>query len=608
MATPTGLNVSDVVNVQVNISPIAATFSNFGSLVIIGSTPNVIDTTERIRLYTTLAGVASDFGTSVPEYLAAVLFFGQSPQPAFLYIGRWAQFATSGVLHGGFMTPTMQLLSNFTSISNGGFIVFVDGVPCSLTGIGLTGALNLNGVAALIQTELQTLATGATFTWNSTLQRFDIISGTSGATSSVSVAAPPTASGWINFAANPSPSATVTINGTAVTFVTSGPTGNQVVIGGTTAITMANLVAFANASTDVNISKVTLSVPNVVGTKVYVVSKVTGSAGNAYTLAASAATVSAATLTGGTGTDLSILTNTELGFSSAPVIGVAAETALSAISTLDNLSGVWYGAMFATSTPPADADYIACAGYIEAANRAHIFGVTSQEPGILDPTNNSDIASSLKVLTYKRTFVEYSSSSLYAGASIFGRAFTVNFNAQNSVITLKFKQEPGIVAEFLTESQAQTLTNKNCNVFVNYQNNTAIIQQGTMVNGFFFDEVHGTDWLSNAVQTNVYNLLYQSPTKIPQTDPGTHLIVNEINDTMAASVNNGLVAPGKWTGPAFGQLNTNDTLTIGYYVYAPPVATQAQADREARKSVPIQAAIKLAGAIHSVNVIMTVNR
>jgi hypothetical protein len=604
---PTGLNVSDVVSVQVNVSPLAATFQNFGSLVIIGSSP-VIDTTERIRLYTTLAGVASDFGTTSPEWLAADLFFAQAPQPSFVYIGRWAQFATNGILHGGVMTPTMQLLSNFTSISNGGFLIYVDGVPCSLTGIGLTGALNLNGVAALIQTELQTLAAGATFVWNSNLQRFDITSGTTGPTSSVSSAKPPTASGWINFASNPAPSSTVTLNGTVVTFVSAGPIGPQVLIGGTTAATMANLVAFANASVDVNISKLTLAIPNVVGTKVYVVSDLAGTAGNAYTIAASVATVSGATLSGGLGTDLSILTNTEIGFASTPVIGVAAETALACISVLDNLSGVWYGASFATAVPPADSDYIAVAGYIEGANRAHILGVSSQEPGILDPTNNSDIASSLKVLGYKRTFDQYSSSSPYAGTSIFGRAFTVNFNANNSVITLKFKQEPGIVAEFLTESQAQTTANKNCNIFINYQNNTAIIQQGVMANGFFFDEVHGTDWLANAIQTNVYNLLYQSPTKIPQTDPGTHQIVNVINDTLTAAVNNGLVAPGKWTGPPIGQLNTGDTLTLGYYVFAPPVATQAQADREARKSVPIQCAIKLAGAIHFVNVIVTVNR
>ncbi|MCV5837762.1 DUF3383 domain-containing protein, partial [Escherichia coli] len=43
---------------------------------------------------------------------------------------------------------------------------------------------------------------------------------------------------------------------------------------------------------------------------------------------------------------------------------------------------------------------------------------------------------------------------------------------------------------------------------------------------------------------------------------------------------------------------SGDTLTKGYYVYADAVANQAQSDREARKSPVIQAAIKLAGAIH----------
>jgi hypothetical protein len=110
------------------------------------------------------------------------------------------------------------------------------------------------------------------------------------------------------------------------------------------------------------------------------------------------------------------------------------------------------------------------------------------------------------------------------------------------------------------------------------------------------------------VQTDVYNLLYQSTTKIPQTDAGTHQIVNVIEAACVQAVTNGLVAPGVWTAGGFGQLSMGDTLTKGFYVYAPPVATQDQADREARKSVLIQVAAKLAGAIHFVGVIINVNR
>ena len=77
---------------------------------------------------------------------------------------------------------------------------------------------------------------------------------------------------------------------------------------------------------------------------------------------------------------------------------------------------------------------------------------------------------------------------------------------------------------------------------------------------------------------------------------------------MARAVNNGLVAPGVWNAGGFGQLQQGQMLSSGYYVYAPLVASQSQADREARKSVPIQVAAKLAGAVHSVNVLINVNR
>ena len=71
---------------------------------------------------------------------------------------------------------------------------------------------------------------------------------------------------------------------------------------------------------------------------------------------------------------------------------------------------------------------------------------------------------------------------------------------------------------------------------------------------------------------------------------------------------NGLFAPGKWTGGDIGELTTGDTLTKGYYIYAESVDDQTQADREARKGVPIQVAAKLAGAVHYGTVAITVVR
>jgi Protein of unknown function (DUF3383). len=145
-------------------------------------------------------------------------------------------------------------------------------------------------------------------------------------------------------------------------------------------------------------------------------------------------------------------------------------------------------------------------------------------------------------------------------------------------------------------------------VFVGYDNNTNIIQPGVVASGDFIDTIFGADWLAIDIQNTVYNLLYTSPTKIPQTDSGNHLIATGIEAVCAQGVENGLLAPGTWTQAGFGALNQGDFLPKGYYVYAPPISLQNTADRAARKSVTFQVAAKLAGAIHTVDVLVNINR
>ena len=173
---------------------------------------------------------------------------------------------------------------------------------------------------------------------------------------------------------------------------------------------------------------------------------------------------------------------------------------------------------------------------------------------------------------------------------------------------MKFKQEPSVIPETLTETQAAALTAKNCNVFVNYNNSTAILQQGTMASGLFFDEIHGVDWFQNQVQTDVYNLLYSSATKIPLTDAGVSVIATTVAQDCQMAVNNGFAAPGTWTGPAIGAIVTGQTLTTGYYVYQPPVSTLTPAQRQARQAPTIQVALKLAGAVHFASIVVSVNQ
>lgn len=497
-----GLSVSDVINVPIVLSPTPAALRNFGILMIVGGS-NVIDTGSRVRQYSNLSQVSADFSATMPEYLAAVLFFEQNPQPSILNIGRWAKAATSGVLNGAVLNGAQQasLLSSLQGTSNGTIQFTVDGTVRNVTGLNFTAVTNLNAAASVINTAL----TGATVTWApDSNARFVVSSNSTGTNSSVSYAA-----------------------------------------------------------------------------------------------------------TVGSGTDVSAMLGlTKAAGASPPVSGVLAETPLQAVQALTSSTpafGGSYALMFADTTI-TDAQHIAVASYIEGMSPSMQYGITITNPAAIDATQTSDLASQLHALKFNRTVVQYSSYNPYAIASFFGRALTVDFTANNSLITMKFKTEPGITAETLTETQAITLTAKGVNVFVNYANGTAIIQQGIMASGQWFDVIYGTDWLQNDIQTDVYNLFYTNSTKIPQTDAGMHLVTTTIVAALADAVNNGLIAPGIWNAAGFGQLQQGQNLPLGYYVYATPMSSQSQTVRQTRVAPTIQVAIKLGGAIHSANVQVNVNQ
>lgn len=488
-----GLPVSRLINVTINMSPLAAQGANLNTAVFLGASA-VIDTNERMRSYGTIAEVAADFGTSAPEYFAALLYFQQTPQPSELSIGRWAKTATAGSLRGAVLSSAQREMDLWTAVTAGGFKITVDGSEKSLTALDFSEETNLNGVASVIDAAL----TGASIVWNGS--QFVVTSDTSGASSTIGYATAPAS-----------------------------------------------------------------------------------------------------------GTDISAMLGLTSGLASVPVGGIVAEAPDACVSIfLDRFANKFLGVLFADTSLTND-QHVAVADLIEA-DQKHLYGATSQEPGALDATTTTDLLSRFKANGYKYSFSQWSSTSAYAAASMFGRLLTTNFNANNTTITLMWKQEPGIVPENLSSTQANVLEDKRGNVFVAYNNDTAIIQYGVTPSGIFIDSVYNSIWFQNRIQTDVYNLLYQSTTKIPQTDAGNALIAAVITSACDAAVNNGYLAPGVWNSGGFGAISQGDTLAKGYYVYAPPIALQSQSDREARKSVPFQIAAKEAGAIHTVDILVSVNR
>jgi hypothetical protein len=106
------------------------------------------------------------------------------------------------------------------------------------------------------------------------------------------------ATGSIVFAANPLDTATVTINSVVFTFKNSPTLATHVQIGADLAATLANLIVVLNASTNASVNVATYSADTDL-TTLTVTHDTIGTAGNTFTLAASVATPSGATLSGG---------------------------------------------------------------------------------------------------------------------------------------------------------------------------------------------------------------------------------------------------------------------------------------------------------------------
>lgn len=458
---------------------------------------NVINGVERYRVFTgdIIAGVAAAFGTSAPEYFAAVAFASQNPQAALLQIGRWINTPTSGFLTGGILTATQQLISNWNTISNGSFTISIDGVPINVTGLDFTASLNLNGVAGVISAAL---IGDATVVWDGS--EFIVMSDTTGVTSTVGFAT-----------------------------------------------------------------------------------------------------------TEGTGTDISGQLALTSNLALPPIPGFAVETPLEAFIALGVASTNFVGLIYGCATFPTITDYVAISNYIAASKRGFLQFCPETDSRTLSASYTADLPSVLLPLDAQYTAVQYSQSP-YAACSYAAKALTIDFNANNSTITLMYKTEPTITPEILTDAQADTLAAKRCNVFAQYDNNTAIIQNGVQSGNLWTDTAVGSVWFEIGLQYAAFNAVHNTTTKIPQTNPGIGIIYTALTQFCEIAVKNGFLGPGLvWTGPNVGEIETGQVLPLGYYIFVQDIIDQPLNQRAQRISPTFQVIGTVAGAVHTglINITLT---
>lgn len=278
------------------------------------------------------------------------------------------------------------------------------------------------------------------------------------------------------------------------------------------------------------------------------------------------------------------------------------ETAVAAVTACRAANNAWYAAYVCGA---AKADILAVAAYIESATQLSTYFYDTKDTDVL-PGTAGNVMQTLKAAKRRRTFGQYSTV-LYAAVAAMGYAMGANTGLDNSAFTLAYKSEAGVTAESLTSTQVSTVLGYYGNVYTNYGATYDLLVQGTMHDGTHFDEVLNLDVLSNAIQTSVMNALTTSA-KIPQTEGGVSVLVSAVTSPCESARKRGALAPGVWKGAPILSLKTGDTLSTGYLVLADSMDNQTQADRDVRKSPPIYAAVKMAGAIEHAVIGVIVNR
>lgn len=303
------------------------------------------------------------------------------------------------------------------------------------------------------------------------------------------------------------------------------------------------------------------------------------------------------------GTDLSTVSflNSDSRTTTVPT-DASGETLVSAIQrTTDK---VFYAAVI-TNLNMEDAVITTTANAIQAQSRMflHHFASTEDIFGIGDSTSGAS-QDKTRILLHTESL---DIANLYKSASV-GRSYVVNFSSTNTNQTMNLKVLNNVIAD---QNINQTLYNaaldRGVDLYVPYNGVSAVFS--TRGNKFF-DKPYNDQQLEFDLEAALFNHLRQTNFKIPQTEEGMSGLKNAAATVFKKHVNNGALAPGKWTTTdTFGDktIFLSNIETEGFYVFSIPINQQDPIERQNREAVLIQCAAKRAGAIHTVDVLVSIN-
>lgn len=167
--------------------------------------------------------------------------------------------------------------------------------------------------------------------------------------------------------------------------------------------------------------------------------------------------------------------------------------------------------------------------------------------------------------------------------SYMARMHVVNFNAENTALTMNLK-ELSIPAEEYTQGEITAAQNVGLDIYTTFKRVPKTLTSGA---NDYADNAYNLIAFIDAIQTDMFNLLGATATKIPQTVRGVNQMVDQAEKTTRGFVRAGVFAPGVWSSPdTFGNIDVfnRNIEEFGFYWLAGQLRDQPQSDRQQRKS------------------------
>lgn len=285
----------------------------------------------------------------------------------------------------------------------------------------------------------------------------------------------------------------------------------------------------------------------------------------------------------------------------AAAVVLPVETKVESLSALNALIN-FRGACFIDLMLDAEVDDVAAWAQ---ANQKILYNVFTGSSYLAVSPANPVWAVKLASQTSFRSLYSKSGNRMLA-ASYMARTHTVNFNAENSAITMHLKTL-SVPAEDYSPTEIAAAYRVGLDLYTTIKDAPVVL---TSYANDFVDNVYNIIAFIDAVQTDMFNVLKATGTKIPQTTRGVNQLVAQGEKTTRGFVRAGVFAPGTWSSPdTFGDINTfnRNIEQFGFYWLAGLLKDQPQVDRQQRKSPVLQAAVKNSGGINSVEILINFN-